>query len=97
MTETPRNQTSFEVVEGLTKMFTDQPPSEWSETLTDIDMPTDYMMIFLAFVATVGSLVLPWLFIGPVAGFLAPIVITNKENASFFVNKFLPELDHSSS
>jgi hypothetical protein len=60
-------------------------------------MPTDYMMIFTALIATVGALVLPWSFIDIVVGYLAPIVISDKDNASFFSNKFLPELGNSSS
>jgi len=61
-------------------------------TLSDIDMPTDYMMIFTALVATVGAIVCPWMLIHIVVGYLAPIVITDKVNADFMVNKFLPEL-----
>lgn len=66
-------------------------------TLTDIDMPTDYMMSFCALVATVGSLVFPWFLIDLFFGFAGPKVITNKENSDFFVNKFLPALGNSSS
>ena len=95
LSETPRATSSHEVVEGITKMFSNQPPQDWSKTLTDIDMPSDYMMIFTALVASVGSLVCPWFLIDHVIGYLAPIVISDKENANFFVNKFLPELGHS--
>lgn len=97
MSETPRKKTSSEVVEGLTTMFIDQPPSEWSMTLNNIDMPTDYYMIFTAIVASVGALVLPGFVIEYTIGYLAPLVIADKENAAFFSNKWLPELLHSTS
>ena len=77
-------------------MFTEKPPSEWSETLTDIDMPTDYFMSFAALLSTVGALVLPFWMVDAVVGPLAPIAITNKEDADFFVNKYLPALYESS-
>ena len=97
LSETPRKKSSYEVVEGLTKMFIDHSPSEWSMILSDIDMPTDYMMSFCALVSIIGSLVLPWYFVDTFFGLAGPIVITNKENSDFFVNKFLPELGYSSS
>jgi len=59
----------------MTKMFSDKPASEWAMTLSNIDMPTDYLMTFTAIVGTVGSLLLPWFFIDVVVGYLAPIVI----------------------
>jgi hypothetical protein len=95
MSETKRNHTSYEVVDSITNMFIDQPPSEWSMTLDSIDMPTDYMMIFTAFSTTVGAFIFPWFLINFVFGHLAPIVITNKENSDFFVNKYMPELHTS--
>lgn len=95
LSETPRGKSSYEVVEGLTKMFSDQPPSEWSKTLTDIDMPGDYFMNLTALVASVGALVCPWFVIDHVIGYLAPKVIKDKENANFFMNSFLPELGES--
>jgi hypothetical protein len=65
-------------------------------TLSNIDMPTDYIMIFTAIAAVVGSLLLPWWVIQYGVGEIAGIIILDKENASFFVNKFLPELQKSS-
>ena len=92
LSETPRNQTSYEVVEGLTKMFSEEDPSEWSMTLNDIDMPTDYIMIFAAFLSTIGALLFPWFLVQFVFSKLGHLAIKNKENEDFFVNKFLPEL-----
>jgi len=86
LSESPRKETSYEVVEGLTKMFSEQKPSEWSMTLNDIDMPTDYMMIFATFLATIGALLCPWFIIDFIFAHLGPIVIPDKENANFFVN-----------
>ena len=73
-------------------MFSEQDPSEWSMTLNDIDMPTDYMMIFATFLATIGALLAPWFVIQFIFEHLGQIAIPDKENANFFVNKFLPEL-----
>jgi hypothetical protein len=78
LSETPRAKSSYEVVEGLTKMFSDEAPQEWSKTLTDMDMPADYMMIFTALVASIGALTCPWFLINHFVGYLAPIVISDK-------------------
>jgi len=66
-------------------------------TLSEIDMPTDYIMIFTALTAVIGSLLLPWWVIQYVVVEIAGIIILDKDNASFFVNKFIPELQKSSS
>lgn len=77
-------------------MFSEQDPSEWSMTLNDIDMPTDYIMIFAAFLATIGALLAPWFLVHFIFSKLGQIAIKDKENQDFFVNKFLPELQLSS-
>lgn len=49
-------------------------------------------MTFAAFLATIGSLILPWTFVSKTITFLAYKIIPDKETADFLVLDFLPDL-----
>lgn len=60
LSETPRKQTSKQIVNNITEMFYDQKVPIWAEVLETSDFPHDFELSFAAFVATCVSLIAPW-------------------------------------
>lgn len=60
LSETPRNQTSKQIINNITEMFYAQKVPIWAEVLETSDFPHDFELSFAAFVATCVSLVAPW-------------------------------------
>ena len=91
LSPTPRNASSVEVSEQITKMFSTQPVVEWSETLWTVDMPHDYFVIFGAIVGTIFTLSMPYI----ISNFILTKLITsllNPTQQDFLMNNYLPEL-----
>jgi len=58
-------------------MFINQPPKEWSMTLNNIDLPTDYYLTFATYLATIGSLLAPFFIVDVSITAMAKAAIKN--------------------
>jgi len=72
-------------------MFSEKPVPEWAEVLDKADLPHVYYITFAALVATIFSMIFPWLMTEIIIKFLANKLIP-AEDAAFVINKYLPEL-----
>lgn len=92
LSETPRKQTSKQIVNNITEMFYDQKVPIWAEVLETSDFPHDYELTFAALIATVVAMIFPWSMAEAFMTKLVDLAMKDKESRDFIINKYLPEL-----
>jgi hypothetical protein len=83
---------AVEVSEDLVRMFSEKEVPQWAEVLDDADLPHVYYITFAALIATVLSLIFPWVMVKFIASHLCAILIPDETSAKFIDDHFLPEL-----
>ena len=83
--------TSAQTSQMVTEMFSNQEPSQWSNTLNTMDIPLDYYLTFAAIVGTVAVIIFPYAIAYEIMSLLTYNII-GQENADFICKQYLPEL-----
>jgi len=89
---TPRNQSSFEVMEGIMASITNDPVPDWVNVLEHADYPRDYQGTFGAIVTTLVALGLPAFIAHPLNTFLVNSLLSG-DAKDFSLNSYLPALE----
>lgn len=60
LSDTPRAHTGIEVSANLTDWLRTQPAEKWGEAIVNLDIETNYMLVFSCLISAVFAIIFPW-------------------------------------